>query len=152
MVLRRLSGWSKYAVIFVQYFFGAHALLSGANHFLHVLPEPLPVHPLAGPFMSAMANMGLYDLVKAVECLVGACLLLNLWVPLAAVLEMPITVVIWYLSVVTVHTPRPTYTGWRELIFNAILIAAYAGYFLPLMQPRLPRRELWNIGRREASA
>lgn len=147
-----LSGWLKYVVVFVQYFFGAHALLSGSNHFLHFLPEPVPVHPLAGPFMVAMINMGLFDLIKVVECLVGVCLLLNVWVPLAAVLEMPITVVIWYLSVVTVHTPRPIYTGWRELIFNAILIAAFAGYFLPLLNPRLPRRELWNAGSRGISA
>jgi hypothetical protein len=150
-----LSDWPKYLVIFVQYFFGAHALLSGSNHFLHFLPEPIPVHPLAGPFMVAIINMGLFDLIKVVEVTVGVCLLANVWVPLAAILEMPVTVVIWYLSVVTVHEPRPIYTGWRELILNAVLLAAYAGYLLPLLQPRLPRSELWKASawpRRTAAA
>jgi uncharacterized membrane protein YphA (DoxX/SURF4 family) len=139
--------WGKYIIIFVQYFFGAHSLLSGSNHFLHFLPEPMPNNPLATPFMIAMSNMGLFNLIKVVETLVGVCLLLNVWVPLAAVAEMPVTVVIWYLSVVTVHEPRPIYTGWRELGLNVFLIAAYAGYFLPLLNPRLPRQELWKAWR-----
>jgi hypothetical protein len=137
--------WLRYAVIFVQYFFGSHALLSGSNHFLHFVAEPLPTQSLAGPFMVAIINMGLYDFIKVIEIIAGLCLLLNAWVPLAAVLEMPVTVVIWYLSVVTVHVPRTLYTGWRELILNAVLLAAYAGYFSPLLTPRLPRRELWRM-------
>src|ERR1700683_65457 len=137
--------WLRYLIIFVQYFFGSHALLSGSNHFLHFVAEPLPTQSLAGPFMVAIINMGLYDFIKVIEIIAGLCLVLNVWVPLAAVLEMPVTVVIWYLSVVTVHQPRTLYTGWRELLLNVLLLAAYAGYFLPLLTPRLPRRELWRL-------
>jgi uncharacterized membrane protein YphA (DoxX/SURF4 family) len=137
--------WSRYLIVFVQYFFGSHALLSGSNHFLHFVPEPLPTQALAGPFMVAIINMGLYDFIKVIEIIAGLCLLFNVWVPLAAILEMPVTVVIWYLSVITVHQPRTLYTGWRELLLNTLLLAAYAGYFLPLLSPRLPRRELWRL-------
>ena len=137
----------RYVVIFVQYFFGAHSLLSGSNHFLHFLPEPSPKNPLSGPFMAVISNVGLFDVVKVIETVVGVCLLLNLWVPLAAVAEMPVTIIIWYVSVVLSHEMRPNYTGWRELILNVILLAAYAGYFLPLLKPRLPRWELWNARR-----
>ena len=142
--MNKWKAWPRYGVIFVQYFFGAHSLLSGSNHFLHFVPEPSPTNPLTAPFMMAISNMGLFDVVKVIETVVGLCLVFNVWVPLAAIAEMPVTVIIWYVSVVLSHQPRPNYTGWRELLMNGILLAAYGRYLLPLLNPRLPLREIWT--------
>jgi hypothetical protein len=137
----------RYVVLWVRIAFGAHSLLSGLNHFFQFLPlPPIDASP-AGAFVAEMTRIGLYDLIKVVECVVGACLLLNAWVPLALLLEFPITVSIFQLSVFVDGGSRPTFTGSRELFYNLFLMAAYAGYFLPLLNRRNQLRELW---RREA--
>jgi hypothetical protein len=134
----------KYVVLWVQIAFGAHSLLSGLNHFLEFLPlPPIDASP-AGPFVAAMAEIGLYDFIKVVECVVGVCLLVNVFVPVALLIEFPITVSIFYLSIFVDGATRPTFTGWRELFYNTFLLTAYAGYFLPLLKWRIPQRPLWQ--------
>jgi hypothetical protein len=138
----------KYVVLWVQIAFGAHSLLSGLNHFFEFLPLPPIGASPAGPFVAAMADIGLYDLIKVVECIVGVCLLLNIFVPVALLIEFPITVSIFYLSIFVDGGARPVFTGTRELFYNTFLLAVYAGYFLPLLKWRVPQQPLWQRGAR----
>jgi riboflavin transporter len=132
----------RYAVIWARYFFGVHALYSGPNYFLHIYPQMQMVHPLAGPFQHYMDAMGLFAVVKLIESVVGICLVLNVYVPLAAIIELPITFTIFYLSVFVVADPRTMLTGPRELLLNVFLVWAYGGWIAPVLKPRLPLRPL----------
>jgi len=131
-------------ILWIRMDFGAHTLLSGADYFLKVFPQPPIDASAAGPFVREMSRIGMYDLIKVVEVVAGLMIVLNLFTPLALILEFPITVSIFWLSVVVVGAGRPVFTGWRELFFNAILLAAYAGYFLPMLDLRARQRPLWD--------
>lgn len=141
-------GGFGYFVIWVQYFFGIHALVSGLTYFFNPEMQPIMDHPNAGPFQYHMTEMGLFALVKVIEVAVGACLVLNVFVPLAAIFEMPISVMIFYLSVFVVAGPRQLWTGPKELICNALLLFAYWGYFKALFKPHIPWKPIWkNFGK-----
>lgn len=134
---------TRYAVIWVRYFFGFHALYSGPNYFLHLYPQMQMVHPLAGPFQHYMEAVGLFGIVKLIESIVGVCLVLDVFVPLAAIIEMPISFTICWLSVFVVADPRTLWTGPRELLLNAFLVLAYGGWVAPILRPRVAPRPLW---------
>jgi riboflavin transporter len=142
----------RYAVIWGRYFFGAHALYSGPNYFLHIYPQMRMVHPLAGPFQHYMEATGLFAIVKLIESVVGVCLVLNVYVPAAAIVELPITFTIFYLSVFVVADPRTLWTGPRELLLNVFLVVAYGGWLAPILKPRLPPRPLWDASQAQSSA
>ena len=136
---------TRYGVLWVRIAFGVHALISGANYFLNILPQPPIGASAAGPFVVEMSRIGLYGMIKVVETVVALCLLANLYVPAALVVEFPITVSIFYLSAVVVGHGRPVYTGWRELFYNSVLLAAYAGSYLPLLKARAAPTPLWDL-------
>jgi hypothetical protein len=137
-----------YIVLWVRIAFGAHSLLSGLNHFFGFLPlPPIDASP-AGAFVAEMSRIGLYDMIKFVECGVGVCLLLNVFVPLALVLEFPITVSIFHLNVFIDGGPRQLITGPRELFYNTFLLAAYAGYYLPMLKAKAGLLPIWQRGKK----
>jgi riboflavin transporter len=136
----------RYLILAARYFFGGHALISGANHYLQIVPDIMPRSPeIAARFMQVLLDTHLYDLVKGIEILTGLSLLTGLFVPVALVLEMPVTVIICYLSLFIAPTPRSLYTGPRELLLNLFLLSAYWGYLKPLVsQPKPALRTLWQ--------
>jgi hypothetical protein len=143
----------NYVVVWVRYFFALHALWSGSNYFTGVMPQMQMEHPLAGPFQHYMTEMGLFAVVKAVETLVALCLIFNVFVPLALIMEVPISFNIFYLSNFVVADHRTVWTGPREIGMNLFLLAAYGGYFLPLFKARIPQKPLWKgLGRSPAPA
>jgi uncharacterized membrane protein YphA (DoxX/SURF4 family) len=79
--------------------------------------------------MHSLLESHLYDVCKVIEIVAGAALLLGLWVPLALILEAPVTMIIFYMSVFMTGSPRTTFTGVREVILNFGLLTAYWGYF-----------------------
>ena len=133
-----------YVVIWMQYFFGIHALLSGANYFLNPERQMVLTHELTGPFQQAIDALGLFAVVKVIETVVGLCLIFNVFVPLAAIFEMPISVVIFYLSVIVDPDQRSIWTGSKELGINIILLLAYFGYFRPILRPFPEWRPIWR--------
>lgn len=138
------NGWPSYVILWLRVAFAAHALLSGLNYFLPLVPPaPIDASP-AGPFVAEMTRIGLYGFIKIVEVVVGACLVFNVYVPLMLVIEMPVTVSIFYLNVCVDGAPRQLYTGSRELFYNLILMAAYSSYFLPLLTARALFTPVWN--------
>ncbi|MBL8552482.1 MAG: hypothetical protein JNJ73_21020 [Hyphomonadaceae bacterium] len=133
-----------YFVIWLQYFFGIHALFSGANYFLNPERQMVLTHELTGPFQAALDALGLFAVVKVIETVVGLCLILNIFVPLAAIFEMPVSVVIFYLSVIVDPDQRSIWTGSKELIINVVLLLAYFGYFRPIFRLKLEWRPIWR--------
>ena len=136
----------KYLILAARYYFGAHTLISGINHYLLFFPDPLPLKPeLTGRFMTVLVDSGMYDLCKAIEIVVGLALLTGAFVPLALIVEVPVTMIIFYMSIWMTGSPRTIFTGWREAILNFGLLAAYFGYFKPiLLRPFLPVRPIWR--------
>lgn len=134
----------RYVMLWVQMAFGMHSLISGANYFLEILPLPNVVHPIAGPFVNSMTAMGLFDVIKVVETLVGLALIFNRFVPLVLVAELPTSVTIFWMSVLVVQSERATYTGMKELAFNLLLLIWYAGYYKDMFALRAKGRPLWQ--------
>jgi putative oxidoreductase len=136
----------KYAVLAARYYFGAHTFISGINHYLLFFPDPLPMKPeMTGRFMTVLVDSGMYDVCKGIEIVAGLLLLLGRWVPLALILEAPVTMIIFYLSIYMTGSPRTVFTGWREAVLNFGLLAAYWGYFRPIFfQPNLPLKPFWR--------
>lgn len=136
----------KYLILAARYYFGAHTFISGINHYLLFFPDPLPMKPeLTGRFMSVLVDSGMYDLCKGVEIVAGLMLLTGAWVPLGLILEVPVTAIIFYMSVWMTGSPRTIFTGFREIALNFGLLAVYFGYFKPiLLRPFLPIRPLWR--------
>lgn len=134
----------RYVMLWIQMAFGMHSLISGLNYFFEFTTLPRVMHPIAGPFVDSMTAMGLFDLVKLVEVLVGFALVFNRFVPLALIAELPTSITISWMSVIVVQSERSVYTGLKEIIFNLVLLAWFAGWFTPLLQPRLDGRPLWR--------
>jgi hypothetical protein len=134
----------NYIMLWIRLAFGAHSLLSGLNYFFEFLPTPQVMHPVAGPFVYSMTEMGLFTVIKIVEVLVGLSLIFNRFVPLALVAELPTSITIFWLSVIVVGAPRQLYTGSKELFFNASLLIFYAGYYKALFTPKAETKPLWH--------
>ncbi|MBL8551254.1 MAG: hypothetical protein JNJ73_14815 [Hyphomonadaceae bacterium] len=141
----KLKHWTVYFVLWCRMAFGLHAFISGLNYFVPLFalsggPGPSPI----GEFQSAMTDIGMYGLIKAIEMVVGAFLLANRLVPLMALIEMPITIAIAYLCFVVDRSPNIMFSGAREVFFNSVLLAAYADYFLPLFAWRARYSPIWD--------
>lgn len=139
--------WGRYALLWVRMAFGSHSLISGLNHFLPLFsidgggdPALSPIGPLMGELMAT----GLYDGVKLVETAVGICLLANRFVPLAALVELPISVVIAWLCLFVDESPNIVFSGLREISFNLFILACYAGYFRPVVAWKADVRPVWS--------
>ncbi len=142
-------GWEYYALLWVRMAFGSHSLISGLNHFVPMFAlsnGDAALSPI-GPFMGEMSHLGLYGLVKVIELTVGACLLANRFVLLAAVVELPISVVIGYLCIVVDGSPGIVFSGVREVGFNLFILACFAGYLKPIFAWKADLRTVWGLSR-----
>ncbi|OYW87469.1 MAG: hypothetical protein B7Z20_05055 [Sphingobium sp. 32-64-5] len=113
------------------------------------MPAAIHLSP-AAPFVAQLDSVGLFFWIKVVEVVVGVCLILNIYVPLALLMEMPTTMSIFYLNTFVDGLPRQLYTGPKELFLNLILIGAYSAYFLPLLTARAEYAPIWRKGRNVA--
>mgnify|MGYP001548510595 CR=1 FL=1 len=136
----------KYIVLAARYFFGGHALVSGLNHYLTFVPDIMPRNPeIAVRFMSVLLDSHLYDVVKVIEILCGLSLLTGLFIPIGLALEMPVSVIVCYLSLFIAPVPRSIYTGPREVILNLFLLSVYWGHFKVLaLQARPAWKPIWR--------
>jgi uncharacterized membrane protein YphA (DoxX/SURF4 family) len=137
------KGVARYVILWFRIFYGAHLLYSSLRFFAGGVTPKVP-HPVAGPFVSSLVATGIYPVVKGVELGVGAMLLLNLFVPLVLVIEVPISVVIFILNTFIVASNRQLFSGPQEIIINVLLMVFYGRYYLPLARPIAPARPLWS--------
>ncbi|HTY94147.1 MAG TPA: hypothetical protein VMC02_09680 [Steroidobacteraceae bacterium] len=152
-----VGGRLTYVVLWFRIFYGMHLTYSAGRHYLGYAPKaflqavhytwsPHLTHPVAGPFIDAITAAGIYPLVKAIELVVGLALLMNRFVPLMLVVEMPISVVIFILNFFVVGTDRQLFSGPQEIVLNLLLIGFYAGYYRPLLRPRASPWPWWTEG------
>lgn len=132
----------KYVILWFRIFFGTHLLYSSLRHYLTtwqaVIPGP------GGRFVDALMETGVYQTVKAIEGIVGLCLVLGLFVPLVLVVEFPISVVIFILNFMVVGTGMQLFTGPQELVLNGLLMLFYGGHYRAMLQPWAKPQPLWQ--------
>jgi hypothetical protein len=132
-------------ITWIRLFFGAHLLFSGGRYILTGYVPEIP--GVGGQWSDANMAIGVYQAVKYMEAVFGAMLLLNRFVLLALILEMPATVNIFWLNTFIVAMPRQLFTGPQELFLNGILLLAYSGYVGAALKPRLAPLWLWESKR-----
>lgn len=127
----------RYLVWLVRLGFAAWLVPAGLNHFYPLFPQPLGNQPESTALIVALIDTGLFNLVKAVELFTGLCLLLGWRVPLALVLELPVSFNVWYWDVpLQGWDSISAWYGWAVLGANLLLIAAYWQSYRSLFAPR----------------
>lgn len=149
----KLDIWfiGKLVLIFFRIMLGAWMVVSGASHLLSlfgfqpIFPQPLgTLHP-SNVMLVSLLEVGLFDLVKTVELIVGLCLVFNVFVPLALAAALPVSYMVFHNSIVlNVRYERifSTYMAVWCLYMNLILILAYIRYYLPMLRMRAPMGRL----------
>lgn len=120
----------KYPVWFVRLVFAAWMIPAGFNHFVRIFPQPMGSQPLSHELIVALLDSHLFDLVKAVEFIVGVGVLTGYYLPLTLVIGMPVAFCVWYWD-----TPLEgwgsgaSYFGGAVLLCNSLLCLFYVKTF-----------------------
>jgi len=149
----KLDIWfiGKLVLIFFRIMLGAWMIVSGSSHLLTVFgfppifPQPLGnLHP-SNVMLVALLEVGMFDLVKTVELVVGLCLVFNIFVPLALAAALPVSYMVFHNSIaLNMRYDRifSTYMSVWCLYMNVILLLAYIRYYLPMLKMRAPMGKL----------
>ena len=116
-------------------------VLNGLNWWWKLLPYPSLLDPPLSntpPFVQAMIDTGfMFDGTKVVEVVTGLMLLANVWVPLALLVALPVTVGIWSVDFFLISKSlRAQVFGWSVLTLNTYLLLVYIRYFTPMLVAR----------------
>ena len=133
----------RYTVWFVRLVYAAWMIPAGLNHFLPLYPQPGGNTPLSIAVFEALIDSGLFTLVKAVELVAGVMLLLNVRVPLALVMVLPVSFTVWYWDTeLQGWWSASAIFGWAVLGCNVALLAAYLpayrDLFVRAARPQMP--------------
>lgn len=116
----------------LRFLLGAVYLVFGLNFFLHFFELPPPSEAMM-EWGAGMAKMGyMMKLVKVTEVTCGALLILNLFVPLALVALVPITVNIFMVHTLVDMGGFPM--ALAILVIHVFLGFAYRANFKPLFK------------------
>ncbi len=127
----------KHVASVLRILFGLHFLINGLNFYLDLFPVDGAMGKPARMFVDQLVSSGLIELFKVTEVGVGIALLSNRFVPLAALIAMPVSVGIAFMDIVLIG-------GWfvggvlgfGTLLLNALLMLCYFSHFQALLQPR----------------
>ena len=133
----------RYTVWFVRLVYAAWMIPAGLNHFLPLYPQPGGNTPLSIAVFEALIDSGLFTLVKAVELVAGVMLLLNVRVPLALVMVLPVSFTVWYWDTeLQGWWSTSAIYGWSVVGCNVLLLLAYWDHYRAMFvreaTPRLP--------------
>ena len=129
----------KYLVIAGRMIFGGWMVYAGLNHWFHFTPQPFGQNPVSIELTTVLIESGLFDLVKAMETITGALVLMGVFVPLALVAALPISVVVAYFNLVLEHNGVVNYVaGTLVLGINLLLMLAYVDSYRPLLRWKQP--------------
>lgn len=134
----------------IQFFFGGWFFFNGINYFVEFTPPPPGSAPGTRALMEALESTGLFAVVKFVELVTGAALLMNRFVPLATIVAFPVTLVITYVMLVINGGVVGTTVGILALAFNGFIALVRLDNFLPVLVyrdsgPHLPSAPLHSI-------
>lgn len=144
-----MNGWFAGTLIitFFRCMLGAWMIVNGINHLLpmvglpNIYPQPLGTLHLSNVMLVSMIETGLFDYVKIAELLVGLCLVFNRFVPLALLIALPLSLVVFYNSIVLNLRFERVFSFYMAVwctYMNIILILAYIRYYIPMLQYKAP--------------
>jgi putative oxidoreductase len=103
----------------------------GLNFFLHFIPTPPPTGGVADAFTGGLFQSGyFFPMLKGLEIILGALLLIGYFVPLALVVLMPISI-----NILLFHAflaPENTVMGIVIILLQVYLAWVYRDYYKPL--------------------
>jgi putative oxidoreductase len=137
------SPWA-HLILWVRLYYAIHFLESGLNFALFGFIPDFSKAGLAGPFQVEMAVIGLYQIVKYLEVVLGALLLVNIATPLVLILMAGISFIIIYLNLFVSPDPRQAFSGTQELFLIGTLLLAYGGYYADFCRVRSRPYWFWD--------
>lgn len=137
--------WSV-AITLMRLFLGAWMLNSGYSYWAQkfglppAFPQPFGTLPASNQMLVTMIEVGLFDFVKTVEIIGGLCLILNVFVPAATLMLLPVSAIVFFNAVFLNQRAdqlfNVTYMGVSCLYLNLIVALAYIHYYLPMLSLR----------------
>ena len=107
----------------------------GLNFFLHFIPTPPPAGGVADAFLGGLFQSGyFFPMLKVIEVVLGALLLVGIFVPLSLVILMPISI-----NILLFHaflTPGNSLMGIVIVLVHIYLAWSYRDYYKPLFAPK----------------
>ena len=123
------------AAISARILLGLIYVVFGLNFFFHFIPTPPSSGGLADAFTGGLFQSGyFFPMLKGIEVVLGALLLIGLFVPLTLVALMPISI-----NILLFHaflTPGNTLMGVVIVLIHVYLAWAYREYYKPLFVRR----------------
>jgi putative oxidoreductase len=123
------------SVIAARVVLGLIYFIFGLNFFLHFLPTPPSSGGVADAFVGGLFQSGyFFPMLKSIEVVLGAFLLLGLFVPLSLVILMPVS-----LNILLFHaflTPGNATMGIVIVLVHLYLAWAYREHYKPLFNWR----------------
>lgn len=114
---------------------GAWMIINGLNHWFPIFPQPFGGVPVSSQLLVTLYESGLFDIVKIVEIIGGGMLIANRFVPIALVMLLPISAVVYYNGpILNGRWVRIFYMGADCLYINIILMLGYLKHYLPMMK------------------
>ena len=125
--------FTRYSAMIARILMGLGFTVFGLNGFLHFIPEPKTAMPEnAAALMGGMMKSGyMFPLICSTQLLCGVLLLLNLFVPLALVLLMPVLV-----NIIAFHVflqPAGIVPGAVFMLLELYLAWVYRKAYLPML-------------------
>jgi hypothetical protein len=114
-----------------QFWFAAWLLIFGLNYWFEFVPQPLGIK--SRYLHVALIESGLFAVGKVTDVIVGTCLLLNRFVPLALVLSVPVIFNIAWIHFV-IEGPHPS--GYFLVFCQIYLLFAYLPYYVSMLTPK----------------
>ena len=128
----------------VRIVLGAVFVINGLNWWVKLI-DPYPsisdfaTQPPPNNIAGALIATGfLFHIVKGMELGAGVLLLANRFTPLALVLSMPVTVIVFFVDVVIATRLRPHLMGTGAMLMSIFLMLAYFRFFAPILAFRAP--------------
>lgn len=129
----------KHLVLVGRLIFGAWMLINGLNHFfLHLYAEPVGHTPLAIKLMTGLRDGWMLDVAMVIQLVTGALILLDLMVPVALCVVMPISVCAAYWGVILEHEPSSIALSVAAVGLNGLLCLAYLDYYRDMLHRSSP--------------
>ena len=130
------KGVTRYLPAVARILMGLAFFVFGLNGFLNFLPQPSkPMPEAAGAYIGGLMKSGyMFPLIAGTQLLVGILLLLNIFVPLALVLIMPVLV-----NILAFHIflePASTAPGAILMALELYLAWVYRDAYRPLLRPK----------------
>lgn len=151
-----VNGWflGTLIITFFRCMLGAWMIVNGVNHLLpmwglpNIYPQPLGTLHLSNVMLVSMVETGLFDYVKVAELLVGICLVFNRFVPLALLISLPLSLVVFYNSIALNLRFERIFSFYMAVwctYMNIVLLLAYIKYYIPMLQFNTPVGKLEDL-------